>query len=377
MCEHLFTDNQPRLTMSASLQTPVLRRTRALLRSPWLRPLGEEPAINDVLGQLNPTWSLSEIRARVLRRVPETADTTTLVLGVNRLWPGFAAGQHVGVAVEIDGVRHHRTYSLSSAPDGGREVAITVKRPNGGRVSTHLNDATVPGDVLILSAPRGDFVLPQALPPHVLMLSAGSGITPVMSMLRDLAAREARPAVTFLHCCRSAADAIFERELRDLAARWPELNLICVHTATQGRLTPRTLARLVPEFAQLPTYLCGPAAFMATIEALYQERGAAANLKLERFAAPQVKSNGVTAQVSCSRSGTAFTAETAGALLPQAEAAGLAPKSGCRIGICQTCKCRKHSGTVQNLLTGEISAEPGEMIQLCISAPRSDLDLDL
>ena len=155
------------------------------------------------LGELDRTWSVRAIRARVVDVVRETADTRTIVLRPNRRWRGHRAGQHVTVEVEVEGVRVRRCYSVSSAP-GVRDLAITVKRTPGGRVSRWLHERCGIGAVLGLSAAAGDFVLPAPLPPRLLFLSGGSGVTPVMSMLRDLAARDAIADVVFVHHARSA-----------------------------------------------------------------------------------------------------------------------------------------------------------------------------
>ena len=109
-----------------------------LWTTPWLRPFNDVAAIDDLLTQVHATWSLARIKARVLAVVDETADTKTFVLRPNRNWPGFRAGQHVGVEIEIDGVRHQRRYSLSSAPSARRVIAITVKRQPGGKIAAVL-----------------------------------------------------------------------------------------------------------------------------------------------------------------------------------------------------------------------------------------------
>jgi ferredoxin-NADP reductase len=281
------------------------------------------------------------------------------------------------VEVEIDGVRHRRTYSLSAATAPGRTTAITVKRHAGGLVSNWLHDRLAPGDVLSLGAPAGSFVLPRPLPERLLMLSAGSGVTPLMSMLRDLHQRDYAGSVAFVHVCRDRANAIFGDELAALAERWPVLTLRTCYSAAAGRLDVAALARLVPDYATRHTLLCGPEAFMATFREHWRARGLD-RLQYERFgvAAPAA-APGKAVEVRCLRSERVFEAPGAAALLVEAERAGLRPPYGCRIGICHTCQCTKQSGTVENLLTGDVSSEPGERIQLCISRARSNLVLEL
>jgi ferredoxin-NADP reductase len=351
-----------------------------LWRSPWLHPLNDLHAIDDLLAQVNLTWAVGRIRARVRRVVQETPDTRTFVLRPNRKWQGFRAGQHVLVEVEIDGVRHQRTYSLSSPPVDGRLVAITVKRQPGGKVSSWLYAHLCAGDVLTLGAPAGEFVLPRNAPQRLLMLSAGSGITPVMSMLRELRISACVHDVAFVHACRSPEHAIFGSELERLAATWPALRLHLHYSRDGGRLDVATLTALVPDHAERHTFLCGPQGFMATFRDHWRAQGIEDRLQLEHFGVPAapLAANGDPAMtVRWARSERSFTATGAAPLLVEAERAGLSPRYGCRIGICRTCQCAKLSGTVENLRTGRVSSEPGESVQLCISRARSDLVLDV
>ena len=335
------------------------------------------------MDELSPVRSLGEIRARVVDVIEETADTKSFVLRPNAAWPGHQAGQYTSVEVEIDGVRTRRCYSISSAPGGGL-VSITVKRVADGRVSTWLHEHVRAGHILRLGAPAGDFVLPSPTPDGLLLLSGGSGITPVMSMLRDLAARNAIRDVVFVHHARSRADVTFFNELTNLAQCHAGLRLVlCLDddaSAPRGFDEAR-FAELVPDFATRSTFLCGPKPLMDRAEQLFESVGASDRVALERFTpalrlVPAVTSpNGV--QVRLARSEREIVAKGQGSLLEQLERAGERPAHGCRIGICRTCKCRKQSGTVQNLVTGEVSSEPDQEIQLCISVPRSDLELDL
>lgn len=359
------------------MRTQALEAAGRLLGSPWLRPLNDLEAIDDLLAQVHSTWSLGQTKARVVEIRQETPDVRSFVLRANRWSPGFVAGQHVGVAFEVGGVRHHRTYSLSSMP-ADPFLRLTVKRQPGGRVSNALHDRLAVGDALVLSRPAGTFTLPSVPPRKLLMLSAGSGITPLMSMLRDLHHRAPDRDVVFLHVCRTPADAIFARELRTLAASMPALRLVTHVTAERGRLVAGGLAALVPDSAERRTWLCGPASFMAMVQARWDAEGLADHLTCERFAGPVARrADGAPVRVRAARSNRSFMATGERPLLVDAEAAGLAPKHGCRIGICRTCRCRMKSGSVENLRTGEITSEPGRLIQLCISVARSDIELEL
>jgi ferredoxin-NADP reductase len=333
------------------------------------------------LGELNPTWSLTEIRATVERVVMETPDTRTFVLRPNARWRGHRAGQHTILEVEIEGVRIRRCYSISSAP-GDELPAITVKRAPVGRVSGWLHDHVRPGHILRMSPPLGDFVLPDPLPAKLLMLSGGSGVTPLISMLRSLATRGAIPELVFLHHARSRDSAIFLDALSEIARRHRNLRLVlCLSDGTSeaGRFDEAQLRRMVPDFAERETFLCGPPGLMARVERVWADAGATGRLHREHFVAPPLaarREDVAPVQISLTRSARRFTA-TSGTLLEQLERAGERPSFGCRMGICQTCKCRKRAGCVENALTGAISSEPDEEIQPCISIARSDLELCL
>lgn len=335
------------------------------------------------MGELNPVLSLGEVRARVVDVIEETGDTKTFVLRPNAAWRGHRAGQYTPVEVEIDGVRVRRCYSISSAP-GEAHICITVKRVASGRVSTWLHDSVQAGHVLRLGGASGDFVLPAPDPVKLLFLSGGSGITPNMSILRDLAARDVIEDVVFVHYARSRADVIFRRELLDLESWHAGLRLVlCLDDDASG---PRGFdeahfVKRVPDFAERSTFLCGPTPMMDRAERLWESVGASDLLTLERFTpalrlpSTVTSPNGV--QVRLGRSARNVVAKGEGSLLEQLERAGERPAHGCRIGVCHSCKCLKQRGTVQNLITGEVSSEPDQDIQLCISIPRSDLELDL
>lgn len=366
-------DNQLRLKRPA---TPV----RSLLSHPWVESIVRFSAIEDTLAALHPMLSLTQVKARVVRIINETGDTKTFVLQTNALWQRTTqAGQFVRVQLEIDGRQVERVYSLSSRP-GARRLAITVKRQEGGLMSQHLHQTLKPGSVLKLSQACGEFVLPAVLPEKILLLSAGSGITPVMAMLRDLQAREYQGDVVFLHICRNPKALIFAADLEKIAARFPALKLILHFTQSAARFTMDDLQATVPDLGLRSTWVCGPSALMEAVHDLWQTQAFPAALQSERFVAwPQLPATapGTSVTVAFKASGKEFITLGNGHLLAQAERAGLRPKHGCRIGICRSCQCVKQSGTVENLQTGEVSSEPNQLVRLCISVARSDSVFDL
>lgn len=371
----------PSTTPSTWIET-LAAPLKAALQHPWVESIVRLSAVEDALRALHPMLSLTDVRARVVRIVDETADSKTFVLQPNALWQrrhGARAGQFVQLRLEINGRRVERIYSLSSRP-GARLIAITVKRQTGGLVSPHLHDHVQVGDVLTISQADGEFVLPALLPAKLLLLSAGSGITPVMAMLRDLQARHYQGDVVFLHVCRNPAELIFAKALQAAADSFPELSLLVHFDDSAGRFTPEALQLAVPDVGERATWMCGPSGFMDAVHRHWRIQGLTTPLHSERFVAiPMLPttSPGTPVTVMLAHSGAHFVTSGTAPLLVQAEAAGLSPKHGCRIGICRSCQCTKKSGTVENLQTGELSSTPNEQIRLCISVARTDLALDL
>ena len=345
-----------------------------VLRHPLWAPLNQAAHWNRLAAAVNPAWSFTEARARVLRVVDEAPGVRSVWLAPNRHFRGFRPGQHVLLELEVDGARHARCFSLSHAPRADGAVRLTIKRKNDGPVSTAAH-ALQPGQVVRLGQAQGDFA-PRGADNKLLLLAAGSGITPLLAHLHALAAAGSTRDVVLLQAHRSVDDAIGAGELRDLATRWPQLRVHTHVSQVDGRLDAHQLSQVVPDWAERETLLCGPDGFMAAFAPMY--RAAGLTLQSESFgrrAAP-IDPDAPEHAVS-STTGKVFTARAGQTLLDAAEAAGLKPRFGCRRGICHTCQCRKHSGTVLNLLTGQPSGPGDELIQLCISAPQSALELAL
>lgn len=363
--------------MTTLSTTAVSARTDRLYRSGWL----DGPAINFFLEQLNPAWSLVEPAVRVRQIIDETHDTRSFVLKPGLGFGHAQAGQHVGVSVEINGRRYQRRYSISGFPGRGL-IRITVKRVPGGKVSNFLHDTIKPGDRIGLSRPQGEFVLPNSAPQHLLMIAAGSGITPMMGQIRELLEQGHDGSIVLLNYARSGDDRIFGKDLDALAEQHPQLTIQwCLEREHNERFSADQLHQRVPDYAQRHTLLCGPAGFMQLVRQHWHEQALDARLRFEYFGAPQPlqpldRQPGVAAHIVLARSGKRVEAGAGQTALLALEAAGEQPEYGCRMGICQTCRCRKVSGPVRNLVTGHVSHEPNEEIQLCISAAEDDLVLD-
>ncbi|MFC9790511.1 ferredoxin reductase [Rhodococcus sp. NPDC127528] len=332
---------------------------------------------------VNPMATVRDLRAEVTEVRRTTADTVTLTLRPTRQWEGFAAGQFVQVGVVVDGVRHTRCYSpaCSQYRADGR-IELTVKAHPQGLVSQHLYRHAEVGLVVGLSQADGVFRLPAERPGKVLLISGGSGITPVMSMLRTLLDEGHAGEVAFLHYADTEHDVAYRDELADLAARHENLRLLLAYTHSEngdlrGFFGRDHVDAAAPWYAEGQTYLCGPPGLMRSVREHFDALGLGGRLHMEEFApALAPVDDEATGEVSFTASGV--TADNSGAsLLEQAESAGLTPEFGCRMGICFTCTAVKTSGCTRNLRTGELDSDPDQPIQLCVSAPVGDVCLDI
>jgi ferredoxin-NADP reductase len=363
--------------------TPVRRFSRRLLGSGLLEALAAPHGVDRYLELIRPSWSLREARAVVIRVGRQTADSVTLTLRPNENWEGFSAGQFVRVTVEIDGVRQMRCYSPACSEHTPDRIEITVKAHPEGQVSGFLNRAAHPGMVVGLSAAEGDFVLPPDRPERLLLISAGSGITPVMSMLRTLCDEGHAGAVTFMHYAPARDDVIYRSVLGEIAARHANVRLVPAYTreaggSLSGHLCREHLDAVAPDLVGAETYVCGPPGLIESARRMWAEDGIEELLHLESFLPPSLAIASDRAEGIVSFAQARERAPNSGrSLLEQAEQAGLSPQFGCRMGICHTCTCRKTGGTVRNLVSGEVSSADDENIQICVSVPVGDVELDL
>ncbi|NYI44254.1 ferredoxin-NADP reductase [Nocardioides aromaticivorans] len=350
-------------------------------------------SVDDLLDHFAPLrpGAASGLQGRIVAVESETADAATIVIKPGRDWAGHIPGQYVRVGVDVDGVRLWRTYSLTHGPRRDGRISITVKAIPGGAVSQHLVRTARPGQMLQLAQAEGDFVLPQPKAGQrqkLLLVTAGSGITPVIGMLRNLYSRnegEARAAydIVLVHSAMAKDEVIFGAELR-AHAEAGRLRLIERHTDTDGLLTTADLEAEVPDLTTRTAYACGPAGLLDTLEAFYDERRL--TLHTERFRpaviAADADSTGGTVTFTGS-SGVSVEADGSTPILDAAESAGVLMPSGCRMGICMGCVLPMKSGVVRDLRNGELTvAVPGEThpdgvkIQTCISAAAGDCHID-
>jgi ferredoxin-NADP reductase len=332
--------------------------------------------IDRYLELIRPEITVRDARARVLEVRHQTERSVTLTLRANSAWTGFEAGQFIRVGVEIDGVRRTRTYSPAcSQRSSNGLLELTITTHPDGLVSRYVHGHARPGTILHLGEAQGDFVLPRPRPRRLALISGGSGITPVLSMLRTLIDEKHDGEIAFVHHARTAADWLYAAEVRELAARHRNLSVDYVATREGGgHLTRRSIERVIGSLGGAHAAVCGPPSLIEAVREIWPDP----ELVLSESFTPPTLQAGANASGTLRfvRSGQS-AAIGSGTLLEQAEAAGLSPEFGCRMGICHTCTCRKTAGAVRDLRTGEVSGEEDEDIQLCVSVPAGDVALEI
>src|SRR5919112_1780941 len=364
--------------MTTTVPRPSPARPRVGLRDRVLK-LAEfvtTPLLpTDYLDLIDPLRSGAALRGRIEAIHPETRDAATIVIRPGRSWVPHTPGQYVRIGIDVDGVRQWRAYSITSdltRTDGC--ISVTVKAIPGGKVSNHLVHRAKPGTIVQLDQATGEFCLPEQRPGKALFVTAGSGITPVMGILRN---HPELTDVVLVHSAPTAEDVVFGAELRELAAGG-RIRLVEQHTDVDGMLDAEAIAELVPDLHQRATWACGPVGMLEALEEHWSAAGIADRLFTERFR-PRVLVTGEGGTVSFAKSGTTVDADGATPILDAAEEAGVLMPSGCRMGICYGCVLPLREGAVRDLRNGEVTtAAPGDgvLVQTCISAAAGACDID-
>ena len=365
-------------TQTAQASGRVLARTlrQRVLGSELLDLLTGPHGVDRYTELVAPTWTLGEARAKVTHVRRTTPRSVTLTLTPNDTFLSthtLKAGQYVNLTVEIDGRRHTRCYSPANA-EGATTLELTIGRHEGGLVSNYLYEHAHRGMVVGLTGTGGDFTLPAPgpqRPRRILLVSGGSGITPVMSMLRTLVANGHAGEIAFVHYARTPAEACYRDELNSM----PGVRVLHGYTRSDGgdlvgRFGAEHLSAAMP--SPDAVFVCGPAALVEAVQSHCD------NVYTESFVPPalDVPANPSGGRVTFSDS-RVDVVDDGRSLLEQAESAGLSPENACRMGICHTCTRRKTAGTVRNLVTGAVSTAPDEDVQICVSVPVGDVDLSL
>lgn len=339
----------------------------------------------DYLDLFAPLRSGAPLRGRIELVHPETSDAATIVIRPGADWAGHVPGQYVRIGVDVDGVRHWRAYSLTHGPRADGLISITVKAVPDGVVSNHLVHESRPGTIVQLEQAAGEFVLPTD-PGKLLFVTAGSGITPVIGMLRNLfpvtdsgVLEHSAHDITIVHVAPSAPSSIFAENLRALD-RAGAIRLVARYDDEHGVLDVDDLETLVPDLAERTTYACGPGGLLDALADHHEHRGL--ELFTEQFRPAMVEAGeGGTVTFADGRS---VEADGATPLLTAGEEAGVLMPSGCRMGICFGCVVPLREGAVRDLRDGNLTtAVPGETgedgvpIQTCINAAAGSCRLDI
>lgn len=348
-----------------------LQPLRVLVRRRWLR----EAEVDAVLAALHPAWRLNRVFAMVEGRAWVADDMLALRLRCNGNARNWRAGQHVQLYLQLDGVRYSRSYSLTHVGQGGC-VELAIRRQPGGRLSNRLLDHLAVGSVLELGQAQGELHWPQHAG-GVALLAAGSGITPLLGLLREALEKGFGAPVSLLHYVREHGQRAFADELSQLMARYPNFSVRWALTGATpveaGMLGGRFCAEHLDALDADSVLACGPASFVDSVRQSW-----AGALQFEAFTAPTQASGPATAvHLEFIRSRVQGQGDSQRSLLEQAEGMGLRPAHGCRQGICASCTCTLVSGSVRDLRSGALFAEPGQPIRLCVSAPHADVVVDL
>ncbi|WIM71523.1 ferredoxin reductase [Corynebacterium suedekumii] len=316
---------------------------------------------------VNPLWSRRELRGKIVsvERFPD--DTIHLTIRPGWGVPvDFQAGQYIGIGLRVDGRFTWRSYSLTNAPDTSDGLfSITIRAVEKGKLSNHLIGTAKPGINVRLAAPAGDFYLTDPLPEKILFVTAGSGVTPVIAMLRSLEEKRQSTDITVVHSVRNADDVIFGDVLADYDAH------IQV-TSEQGRVSPAVLEELVPDYADRVVYACGPATMLDELETWAKDKDM--EIRVERFTLDRA-SDAKGGTITFARANVETTADGATTILEAGEQAGVQMPFGCRMGICQTCVRELVDGHVHDLRTGD-TKEPGSRIRTCVGVAAGDVVID-
>jgi stearoyl-CoA 9-desaturase NADPH oxidoreductase len=334
---------------------------------------------DDYLELINPLWSTQELRGRVERIQHQSGNAATIVIRPGAEWEGHEPGQYIRIGVVVDGVFHWRAYSLTSDPDDPSGcVSVTPKLVEGGKVTPYLLQQARPGEVLRLGGVEGDFTLPDPAPRSILFITAGSGITPIMSMLRHLDRQDEIGDIVHLHSDRTDDDVIFGDRLADLDERHSGYRLHVQLTGEQGRIKPADLDRLCPDWREREAFASGPGELLDALTEHWERECDLERLRMERFQ-PKLGEweEGEGGTIKFTESDAEAESDGSAPILVAGEEAGLDLPFGCREGICHTCIGKLCSGRVRDLRNGKVVGQEGEMVRTCINAPEGPIEIAL
>lgn len=357
--------------------------------------------LQPLIQMLVPLWTTDAYRAQIIEIRDEMADMYTLVLKpqtglIDRQWPTFVAGQFIELMVEKDGARTLRCFSISSSPayyDRTGFIELSIRIQQQGRITPWIRQQLARGSLVNISAAQGDFVLPEEMiysqkPEKLLFIAGGSGITPFRSMLQQQALTQktqnkqsAELDIHLLYYSRNNQQIVFQQEFEQLQKEYPSITITFVDSEQDGFICAEHLQAYCSDFLQRTAFICGPSPMIQQTRKVLAEQGIEKEkINFEFFGAAPIEienSEQGIVHFQASEKIVISKKDKTSTLLEQAEEQGLSPVSGCRIGVCHQCICKKKSGVVFNTRTQTYSDTGSEEIQLCISVAQGDVVLDL
>jgi ferredoxin-NADP reductase len=310
----------------------------------------------------------------------------------------FVPGQFLNVSFWIGGARMNRSYSISSSPTQREYVEITVRREPRGAVSRHIVDLLKVGDQIEAAGPVGRFTFAGTEADSIVLLAAGVGITPMMSISRYLTELSWAGDIFFIYTCRTPADFIFADEVAALQRLNPKLRVAVTISKAEGtdwkgprgRITKEWLTQTVPDLASRRIHLCGPPSMMDSIKSMLTELGVPPDhLKTEAFGAvkPTPAPAGTTAKPTAPAAGplVTFSKNNKSAkihvdqtILELSEELGIGIEFSCRVGTCGLCKVKMTSGEVEMAVQDALDADDKTkgIILACQAKPKGDIAVE-
>ena len=309
----------------------------------------------------------------------------------------YLPGQFLNVAFAVGGARMNRSYSISSSPTVRGYVELSIKRENRGAVSRHIHDLVKEGDEIEAGGPVGTFTFTGSEADSIVLISAGVGITPMMSIARYLTERAWPGDIYFIYSCRTSVDFIFAKAIVTLERQNPRLHVVVTMSdpgpeweGRKGRITKELLMQSVPDLVSRRIHLCGPPAMMDTTKALLTEIGVPPNqLKTEAFGAvkPPPVAPGTSAKPTAPATGPLVTFSTNNqfakiradqTILELSEELGIGIEFSCRVGTCGVCKVKMITGEVDMAVQDALDDEDKKsgLILACQAKPKAEVTVE-
>ena len=351
-------------------------QSKSLLQSAVAAVFDADSA-NFWLQKINPVWSINQALGKIVDKTISAHEMVSLKIRVNKHFSFGEAGQHHPVVITVNGRCYERTYSLTLLDS--EHVLLTVKKVDQGIVSTWLNEVAQVGDIIEFGQPYGDMTI-SATDAPLILLAAGSGITPMYSLLKVMLSQsnQSKQDIYLMYWAKTESDLAFHSEFTALAEQYK--NFRFEYYTTQSANADARLN--IDHFAQIKhlnlatVYACGPAGFVATAEQLSQNK--VQLFKGEAFSlSPLVSDEIGFVQITLTQSNKVVTIPKGQSILASLEQQNIKPTYGCRMGICNKCACNKSEGSTKNMVNGLENSEPGNLLKICVNSAQSDLTIDL